>query len=123
VKGRQASKFGTKLNEASSNSHSFGVFSLRTMSAAVGAISATKDVAFNPQMEEEELKNNRNSKAGDEVPSHELPHTEDDDGHEDDDDDDDELEEEHAAKLIKSEKELDLGPQVSLKEQLEKDKV
>ena len=92
------------------------------MSAAVGAISATKDVAFNLQMEEEELKNNKNSKAGDEVPSHELPHTE-DDGHEDDDDDDDELEEEHAAKLIKSEKELDLGPQVSLKEQLEKDKV
>lgn len=84
------------------------------MSAAVGAISATKDVSFNPQMEEEELKNNKNNKVGAE-PSHELPHT--DDGREDD-----ELEEEIATKLIKSEKELDLGPQLSLKEQLEKDK-
>jgi Rho GDP-dissociation inhibitor len=89
------------------------------MSAAVGAISATKDVSFNPQMEEEELKNNKNSKTGAE-PSHEFPHT--DGGHEDDDDDD-EKEEEHVTKLIKSEKELDLGPQISLKEQLEKDKV
>ncbi|XP_062164688.1 rho GDP-dissociation inhibitor 1-like [Alnus glutinosa] len=88
------------------------------MSAAVGAISATKDVSFNPQMEEEELKNNKNSKTGAE-PSHEFPHT--DGGHEDDDDDD-EKEEEHVTKLIKSEKELDLGPQISLKEQLEKDK-
>jgi Rho GDP-dissociation inhibitor len=91
------------------------------MSAAVGAISATKDVSFNPQMEEEELiKNNKNSKSTGAEPSHEFPHT--DGGHEDDDDDD-EKEEEHVTKLIKSEKELDLGPQISLKEQLEKDKV
>ena len=89
------------------------------MSAAVGAaISATKDVTFNPQMEEEELMNNKNNKVGGE-PSR-LPNS--DDGHENDHEVDDEPEEEDDAKL-KSNKELDLGPQFSLKEQLEKDKV
>ena len=89
------------------------------MSAAVGAaISATKDVTFNPQMEEEELMNNKNNKVGGE-PSR-LPNS--DDGHENDHEVDDEPEEEEDAKL-KSNKELDLGPQFSLKEQLEKDKV
>ena len=89
------------------------------MSAAVGAaISATKDVTFNPQMQEEELRTNKNNKVGGE-PSR-LPHS--DDGHGNDHEDDDEPEEEDDAKL-KSNKELDLGPQFSLKEQLEKDKV
>ena len=89
------------------------------MSAAVGAaISATKDVTFNPQMEEAELMNNKNNKVGGE-PSR-LPNS--DDGHENDHEVDDEPEEEEDAKL-KSNKELDLGPQFSLKEQLEKDKV
>ncbi|XP_075655702.1 rho GDP-dissociation inhibitor 1-like [Castanea sativa] len=88
------------------------------MSAAVGAaISATKDVTFNPQMEEEELMNKKNNMVGGE-PSR-LPNS--DNGHENDHEDDDEPEEEDDVKL-KSNKELDLGPQFSLKEQLEKDK-
>lgn len=89
------------------------------MSAAVGAISTPKDDNFNCQMEEEELKNNKNNNVGGEPGK--LPHS--DDGHADNDiNDGDELEEENDAQM-KSEKELDLGPQVSLKEQLEKDKV
>ncbi|XP_041010012.1 rho GDP-dissociation inhibitor 1-like [Juglans microcarpa x Juglans regia] len=87
------------------------------MSAVVGTFTATKDVTFNPQMEEEELKSNKNNNVGGEPVQ--VPHSDDD--HDDIDDDGDELEEENEAKL-KSEKELDLGPQVSLKEQLEKDK-
>ncbi|KAF5452082.1 hypothetical protein F2P56_027116 [Juglans regia] len=88
------------------------------MSAAVGAMSTTKDVKFNCQMEEEELKNNKNNNVGGEPGK--LPHS--DDGHADNGiNDGDELEEENDAQM-KSEKELDLGPQVSLKEQLEKDK-
>jgi len=87
------------------------------MSAAVGAISATKDVTFNPQVEEEELKNNENNN-GVAEPSQLLAS---DNGREDDGEDNDELDEEQDAKL-KLEEELDLGPQVSLKEQLEKDK-
>lgn len=90
------------------------------MSAAVGAaISATKDVTFNPQMEEEEeLMNNKKNKVGGE-PSR-LPNS--DNGYENDHEDYADPEEEDDAKL-KSNKELDLGPQFSLKEQLEKDKV
>lgn len=88
------------------------------MSAVVGTFTATKDVTFNPQMEEEELKSNKNNNVGGEPVQ--VPHSDDD--HDDIDNDDDEVEEENEAKL-KSEKELDLGPQVSLKEQLEKDKV
>lgn len=91
-----------------------GVVSLRTMSsAAVGAISSTRDVTLNPQMEEEELKNNKNNEV--EGETGQLPHGDDDQG-------DDELEEEDDAEL-KFGKEFDLGPQFSLKEQLEKDKV
>lgn len=74
---------------------------------------------FNCQMEEEELKTNKNSNVGGEPG--ELPHR--DYVPEDNDiNDGDEQGEEDDAQL-KSEKELDLGPQVSLKEQLEKDKV
>lgn len=99
------------------------------MSAAVGAaISATnKDVTYNPQMEEEEHRNNNNNKIVGGEPSRLLPHRDDHDhhGHEDHDEEihdvDVEHEEEDDAKL-KSDKELDLGPQFSLKEQLEKDK-
>ncbi|KAB1213465.1 Rho GDP-dissociation inhibitor 1 [Morella rubra] len=81
-------------------------------SAAVGAISSTRDVTLNPQMEEEELKNNKNNEV--EGETGQLPHGDDDQG-------DDELEEEDDAEL-KFGKEFDLGPQFSLKEQLEKDK-
>ncbi|KAI9070542.1 hypothetical protein K1719_047495 [Acacia pycnantha] len=68
------------------------------MSAAVGAVSATKDVTFNPHLEEE-LKNNEAHDTETET----------------------EAEEEDDSKL-ESDRELDLGPQFSLKEQLEKDK-
>jgi len=83
---------------------------LKKMSAAVGAaVSATKDVTFNPQLEEEEIKNNNNNVIISEAKQ--LPHR--NDGHEDDHDE---------LKEVKNEEDLDLGPQFSLKEQLEKDK-
>ncbi|CAJ2677548.1 unnamed protein product [Trifolium pratense] len=73
------------------------------MFAAVGAMSKTKDVSFNVHLEEEN-KNKGTNKVGDEnyddVEQIEL---------------DEDEEEEHKL-------ELDLGPQFSLKEQLEKDK-
>lgn len=68
------------------------------MSAAVGAVSATKDLPFNPHLEEE-LENN------------EAQDTEIETEAEEDDD-----------SKLESDRELDLGPQFSLKEQLEKDK-
>ncbi|KAJ1407331.1 Rho protein GDP-dissociation inhibitor [Sesbania bispinosa] len=71
------------------------------MSAAVGAVSTTKDVPFNVHLEEE-LKNKGTNKV---------------DGVNYDDAEETEPEEEEDSKL-----ELDLGPQFSLKEQLEKDK-
>ncbi|KAH0992467.1 hypothetical protein GBA52_003950 [Prunus armeniaca] len=92
------------------------------MSAAVGAISATKDVTFSSQREEEELVKNDDMKntaaLGDDQPSlSQLPEGDDHNAEEGDlDEEDDEV----AA--LKSEKELVLGPQFSLKEQLEKDK-
>ncbi|CAB4263080.1 unnamed protein product [Prunus armeniaca] len=92
------------------------------MSAAVGAISATKDVTFSSQREEEELVKNDDMKntaaLGDDQPSlSQLPVGDDHNAEEGDlDEEDDEV----AA--LKSEKELVLGPQFSLKEQLEKDK-
>ncbi|KAJ7957297.1 rho GDP-dissociation inhibitor 1-like [Quillaja saponaria] len=83
------------------------------MSAAVGAVSATKDVTFNSQLEEE-LKNKSMDKVGVDGETNKLPYLDDnDDQHEPEEDDDSRLE---------SDKELDLGPQFSLKEQLEKDK-
>lgn len=75
------------------------------MSAAVGAVSTTKDVSFNAHLEEEH-KNKGTNKVGVNY----------DDAEEIVPDEDEEEEEE--PKL-----ELDLGPQFSLKEQLEKDKV
>ncbi|XP_061338728.1 rho GDP-dissociation inhibitor 1-like [Gastrolobium bilobum] len=71
------------------------------MSAAVRAVSSTtKDVSFNPHLEEE-LKNSDGA------------NTDDAEETEPEDDDDSKLE---------SDRELDLGPQFSLKEQLEKDR-
>ncbi|KAK9288876.1 hypothetical protein L1049_017342 [Liquidambar formosana] len=86
------------------------------MSALVGAFSTSKNITFDPEMEKEEQKNNNNHaggeasqlSCGDEVDKNE------DDGHDD--------EEEEDAVNLKSDKELELGPQFSLKEQLEKDK-
>lgn len=76
------------------------------MSAAVGAVSTTKDVIFNAHLEEE-LKNKGINKVDEE--QDQLLYN--------DAAEETELEEEDS-KL-----ELDLGPQFSLKEQLEKDKV
>lgn len=76
------------------------------MSAAVGAVSATKDVTFNPHMEEE-LNNNEAHRENETETETET-----------------EAEEEEDESKFESDRELlDLGPQVSLKEQLEKDKV
>ncbi|RVW31129.1 hypothetical protein VitviT2T_007246 [Vitis vinifera] len=84
------------------------------MSALVGAIS--KDFTFNPVMEKEENKDGEPTRECDDS---EKP---DDEGREDDEDD--EAEEDGKPKSEKEleNKELELGPQVSLKEQLEKDK-
>lgn len=74
------------------------------MSAALGAVSATKDVSFNVHLEEEHKNKGTNKVDGanyDDVEEIVL---------------DEDEEEEHKV-------ELDLGPQFSLKEQLEKDKV
>ncbi|BFG15571.1 hypothetical protein CerSpe_018440 [Prunus speciosa] len=90
--------------------------------AAVGAISATKDVTFSSQTEEEELVKNDDMKnkaaLGDDQPSlSQLPEGDDHNAEEGDlDEEDDEV----AA--LKSEKKLVLGPQFSPKEQLDKDK-
>ncbi|XP_050894070.1 rho GDP-dissociation inhibitor 1 isoform X4 [Lathyrus oleraceus] len=73
------------------------------MSAALGAVSATKDVSFNVHLEEEHKNKGTNKVDGanyDDVEEIVL---------------DEDEEEEHKV-------ELDLGPQFSLKEQLEKDK-
>ncbi|KAJ7979132.1 rho GDP-dissociation inhibitor 1-like [Quillaja saponaria] len=83
------------------------------MSATIGAVSATKDVTFNPQLEEE-LKNKSKDKVGVNGEPNKLSNIgNNDDEHEPEEDDDSRLE---------SDRELDLGPQFSLKEQLEKDK-
>ncbi|XWS13301.1 hypothetical protein CRYUN_Cryun36dG0025700 [Craigia yunnanensis] len=82
------------------------------MLAAIGAFSVSKEIGFNKN---EELRDNKNKKFVDDE-------AENNDHHEDDgDQNENEHDEEEDAKL-KSEKELDLGPQFSLKEQLEKDK-
>ncbi|KAF3456994.1 hypothetical protein FNV43_RR01651 [Rhamnella rubrinervis] len=97
------------------------------MSAAVGAISAANEVTFNSQTNEAEKHkdNNKNNKliAGgepDQLGNSDSVHHEDDDNNidygGDDPDDEDEL------SKLKSESQLHLGPQFSLKEQLEKDK-
>ncbi|KAG4156760.1 hypothetical protein ERO13_D02G017100v2 [Gossypium hirsutum] len=91
-------------------------------SAAVGTFSASKQIGFNKNEtkagEEEELRDEKNKKFIDDndeeaINNGDEPH---DDQHEEEEEYDDD-----DAKL-KSEKELDLGPQFSLKEQLEKDK-
>lgn len=67
------------------------------MSAMVGSLS-TKDVKFNPR--DEEIDRTMNEREGEE-----------------------EIIEEDEDDKLKPEREMDLGPQFSLKEQLEKDKV
>lgn len=78
------------------------------MSALVGSIS--KDITFNPVMEKEENKNTE--------PTHDDPEKTEGEDHEDEEEDEDTK---HKKALEKQE--LELGPQFSLKEQLEKDKV
>jgi len=73
------------------------------MSAAVGAVSTTKDVSFNAHLEEEHKNKGTNKVDVNYDDAEEIVADED---------------EEEEPKL-----ELDLGPQFSLKEQLEKDKV
>ncbi|XP_061992066.1 rho GDP-dissociation inhibitor 1-like [Rosa rugosa] len=87
------------------------------MSAAVEAMSATKDVGFSSQVQEVEFKNDKNSNkdAGGE-PS--LHHHDENDELKDEVDPD----EEDELATFKCDKELVLGPKFSLKEQLEKDK-
>ncbi|KAH1096114.1 hypothetical protein J1N35_013035 [Gossypium stocksii] len=94
-------------------------------SAAVGTFSASKQIGFNKSEtkagEEEELRDEKNKKFIDDIDNDEEAINNGDEPH-DDQHDEEEEEEDDDAKL-KSEKELDLGPQFSLKEQLEKDKV
>lgn len=86
------------------------------MSAAVGNFSASKEIGFNKnETKNEDLRDNENNKFVDEAEENDH-HKDEDDHHESEHDEEDD------AKLI-SEKALDLGPQFSLKEQLEKDKV
>lgn len=102
------------------------------MSAVLGAISGSKGIAFNPaEMEKEEEKQSDKNDLGEKT---ELPHG-DEAGNlgrkfsyasicsaeNDEDGDEDDTEEDNDAKS-ELEKNLDLGPQVSLKDQLEKDK-
>ena len=88
------------------------------MSAAVGAVSTTKDVPFKAHVDEEvEIKGTKN--VGGEPDQ--LPHS-DGANYNDDAEETDPDEEEEDTKL-ESDKEVDLGPQFSLKEHIEKDKV
>lgn len=101
------------------------------MSAAVGAISAAKEVTFKSQTnEEEQLKdNNKNNSsktliAGgepDQLENSDRVQQEDVDNNTDSGDED--PEDEDDLSKLKSESQLHLGPQFSLMEQLEKDKV
>lgn len=90
------------------------------MSAAVRAISSAKKVSFNSQTNEEDQHTDKNNKDIDmnNKPAGDEPHLETtiEDGHDPDDDEDD-------LSKLKSEIQLHLGPQFSIKEQLEKDKV
>lgn len=89
----------------------------REMSAAIGTSSASKDnMGFNNGVEIEELmkKKIKNLKAtGNEVEEEEEDEEE---------EQEQEQEQESDSNLIKSVKQLDIGPQVSFKEHLEKDK-
>ncbi|KAL6188904.1 hypothetical protein ACLB2K_040295 [Fragaria x ananassa] len=87
------------------------------MSAAVEAMSATKDVGFTSQVQEVEFKNdtNRNKDEGGK-PS--LHHRDENDELKDEVDPD----EEDELTTLKCDKELAIGPKFSLKEQLDKDK-
>lgn len=92
------------------------------MSAVVGAFSASNDITFNSEMEKDEQKINHKhaSLEASQLPrGNEQKKEEDIFGH---DDGVDAEEEEDDDDKLKSDKELDLGPQFSLKEQLEKDK-
>ena len=99
------------------------------MSAAVGTFSASKQVGFKENEtkndEEEFRRDDKNKKfvvVDDDDEADNINGDDHREGGDDDHNDDDEHDEEDDVKL-KSEKELDLGPQFSLKEQLEKDKV
>ncbi|OAY66335.1 Rho GDP-dissociation inhibitor 1 [Ananas comosus] len=92
------------------------------MSFAMGALSRSKDVGLKEKREGEEREREENGKhSSGEILNRQISEaslsgsTEDDD----DDDDDDDKEGEEAGKGGKG---IDLGPQVSLKEQIEKDK-
>ncbi|XVF29241.1 hypothetical protein REPUB_Repub15cG0104100 [Reevesia pubescens] len=87
------------------------------MAAAIGTFSASKEIGFNKnEAKNEELRDNKNKKFDDDE-------AEKNDHHEDGDDhNESEHDEEDDDAKVKSDKELDLGPQFSLKEQLEKDK-
>lgn len=87
------------------------------MSAAVRTRSASQEVSFSNEMENLGL-NDHNIKAA--AAAAAAAEEEAEKGHEEDDSVDDI--EDDGSKLQSDHKELDLGPQVSLKEQLEKDK-
>ncbi|XP_048333705.2 rho GDP-dissociation inhibitor 1 [Ziziphus jujuba] len=88
------------------------------MSATVGAISSAKEVNFNSQTNEEELKKPSGGEPADQPRNGETAIEDglDNDFGDDPDDDEDDL------SKLKSETHLRLGPQFSIKEQLEKDK-
>ncbi|KAK8571562.1 hypothetical protein V6N13_047231 [Hibiscus sabdariffa] len=87
-------------------------------SAVVETFSASKQIGFKGKNEsEEELRDEKNKKCVDDDGDGVEANNNGDDEHHDDENDDDE-----DDGKVKSEKELDLGPQFSLKEQLEKDK-
>lgn len=96
------------------------------MSAALRAISAARDMAFNPsQKEDEEVKGkkNDNTKCCSElIQAIQVPKNE-TDLEVNDNDTDEETEEESDLTKLEAEKELHPGPLFSLKDQLEKDKV
>lgn len=89
------------------------------MSALVGSIS--KDITFNPVMEKEKNKDGEPThESGDDDDSE----THDEEGHEEEEEDSAADEDGKPKSEVKLEgKELEVGPQLSLKEQLDKDKV
>ncbi|KAM6545680.1 hypothetical protein CsatB_026416 [Cannabis sativa] len=103
------------------------------MSAVLRAISAARDLAFNPsQKEEEGMKGQKSdiisSKCSDELlnhhhhHNHQLPKNECEHEENDNETDEEEIEEEGDLTKLQSDKDLNPGPLFSLKDQLEKDK-
>uniref|UniRef100_A0A6V7QR59 Rho GDP-dissociation inhibitor 1-like n=1 Tax=Ananas comosus var. bracteatus TaxID=296719 RepID=A0A6V7QR59_ANACO len=90
------------------------------MSFAMGALSRSKDVGLKEKREGEEREREENGKhSSGEILNRQISEASLSGSTEDDDDDDDDEEGEEAGKGGKG---IDLGPQVSLKEQIEKDK-